>query len=106
MELIGKRDFHNRLDSIVLLAVLCNLRRKFTENHFWMVDKVAVDSESVVCLTEVYPVGFYYLRSVTLLQENDVRHHFSTRVFLKSIVRQTYRSEQIRTFRDVFSDFV
>ena len=71
-----------------------------------MVDKVAVYTESVVCLTEVYPVGGDYLRSVALLQENDVRDNFRTSVFLEGIVRQTNRSEQIRTFRNVFSDFV
>ena len=71
-----------------------------------MVDKVAVYAESIVCLTEVYPVGFDYLRSVALLQENDIRDNFRTRVFLECTVRQTDRSEQIRTFRDVFSDFV
>ena len=71
-----------------------------------MVDKVAVYAESVVSLTEVYPVGVDYLRSVALLQKDDVRHHLRTSVFLECIVRQTYRSEQIRTFRYVFSDFV
>ena len=106
MKLIGKRDFCNWFNSVVLLAVLCNLCRQSSENHFGMVDKVAVYAESVVSLTEVYPVGFDYLRSVALLQKDDVRHDFRTRVFLKSIVRQTNRSEQIRTFRNVFSDFI
>ena len=106
MKLIGKRDFCDWFNSVVLLAVLCNLCRKSSENHFGMVDTVAVYAESVVCLTEVYSIGFDYLRSVALLQEDDVRHHLRTRVFLKGIVRQTYRAEQIRTFRYVFSDFI
>ena len=70
-----------------------------------MVDEITVDGKPVLVLPQVYPLRFNDNRTVTLLEEDNVRYHFRTGVCLKSIVRQTDRAQQLRPFRDVLAYF-
>ncbi len=74
------------------------------ENHFGMIDKILVDSEIVLIESKVYPIGFYFNGAVTLLQKQNVRYNLCARIYLKSIVGQSDRTEQFGSLCDIFAD--
>jgi len=53
----------------------------------------------------MHPIGFNLNRSVTLLQEDDVRYDFRSCVCLERIVRQADSTEQVGSLCDILTHF-
>ena len=75
------------------------------EYHFRMIGKVAVDGNAVLSLSQVYPVRLNINGAVTLLEEDDIRSDFGSRVRFESVVGQTNSAQQFSTLGDVFPHF-
>ena len=78
-----------------LPAVLGTFSRQFSQDHFRMVLKVAVDRISLFGFRQVHPVGFFHGHAVPFLKEEDVRHNTSVCIAHKGIVGQADGTEQI-----------
>ena len=94
-----------RLNREILLTVLCTLRSLPSENHFRVLKEIAVDGETVLILTKVYPVGFDLNGTITLLQEDDVGNNVRTGIRFESVVGQSNCTEQLCSLCDILSDF-
>ena len=105
MELIRKAQALNGFHGEVLLAVLRTFGGLSAQDHFRMVDKVAVDGEAVLVLAQMHPIRFNVDGSVTLLQEQDVGYDLRTGVGLERIVGQTDGTQQLRSLGNVLPDF-
>ena len=66
-----------------------------------MVDKIPVDGKAVLRLSGLGPLWCNVQRTVTLLQENDVRNDLCTSVFLESVIGQTDDSQQLGTLSKI-----
>ena len=58
-----------------------------TENHFGVLNKIAVHSDTVFFGIKVYPIRFNIYDSVTLLKDKNIRHDLCTCVALKGVIR-------------------
>ena len=73
----------------------------FTENHIGVIDKVAVHLDTVFIGIQVYPIRFNVNDTVTLLENENIGNDLGSCVALKSVVRQTDRSEKLRALCDI-----
>ena len=94
-----------RLYSKILSAVLCAFRGLSSKHHFGVVDEIAVYSKPVIILAKMHPIGFNLNRTVSLLQEDDVRHDFRSCVRFESVIRQADSTEQVGSLCDILSHF-
>ena len=101
VELIGKLQSLYGSNGEVLSAVLGTLGGLSAKDHFRVVDEIAVDRETVLIFTKVYPFRFYVDRTVALLQKDDVRDYFRTGVLFESVVGQTDRTQQFCPLCDI-----
>ena len=91
---IGQLRTRNRTDGNIILAVRGAFQNRVAQNHFRVIDKVAVHGVSFFGAVQMHPIRNDVDRMVTLLQEDDVGHDFSACVLLKSIVWQTNCTKQ------------
>ena len=89
------RQFHtlNGTDSNIHTVGGAFLHR-IAQNHFRVIDKVAVHGVSFFGAVQMHPIRNDVDRMVTLLQEQDVGHDFRACVLLKGIVWQTDSTKQ------------
>ena len=66
-----------------------------------MVQEIAVDGKSVLRLSGLGPLWCNVQRTVTLLQENDVRYHLGTGILFERVIRQTDGSQQLGTLSKI-----
>ena len=71
------------------------------QHHFRVVQEIAVDGKAVLRLSGLGPLWCNVQRTVTLLQENDVRNDLCTSVFLESVIGQTDGSQQLGTLSKI-----
>ena len=76
----------------------------FTKHHFRMLLKILVYRNSVLCLTEAYPIRLDVKHFITLLKKDNVRGYFRSCVIFKSIVRQSYCSEKFGSLSKILSE--
>ena len=105
MQLVGQLQPLNGCDGEVLPRVLSAFRGRLSQNHLRVLDKIAVDGETIFILSEMYPIRLNFHGAIPPLKENDVGHHARTGVRLKSVVGQTNRAQQLCSLRDVFAHF-
>ena len=86
-QLLGKVCALNGLDRSFLLAVLGAFRGNLAQHHFGMLRKILVDGVPIRRFAKVYPVCPLYRRTVTLLQEQNIRNHAGVGIALERIVR-------------------
>ena len=58
-----------------------------TENHFGVLNKIAVHSDTVFIGIKVYPIRFNIYDTVTLLQDKNIRYYLCASVTLKGVIR-------------------
>ena len=116
--LIGAVDMANRLmqlireayvlfreDGKALPTVLRILPGQHAQNHFRVLNKVAVHGQAVRVFIHMNPIRLNLDSPIPLLQEDDVRNDLGTCVGAKGVVRQPECAQQLRTLRDVFAHF-
>ena len=86
MQLVGQFQALNGGHGKVLTAVLGTFGGLPPQNHFRVVDEIAVDGKPVLILPNVYPVGQFHLGCVPFLEKQDVRHHVCPGVGTESVV--------------------
>ena len=96
MQLIGKLQPLNGIHGVVH-AVSGAFRFLSAQYHFRVVDKIPVDGKSILRLSGLRPLRHDVQRTVTLLEEDDVRNDLCTSVFLESVIGQTDGSQQLGT---------
>ena len=69
-----------------------------------MLRKILVNGVAFRCFAKVYPVCPFHRRTVTLLQEQNIRNHAGISIALERIVRQTNCADQIGTVGKVLTD--
>ena len=97
MQLVGQFQALNGNHRIVLFAVLSVFCGGAAQHHFRVIQEIAVDGKAVLRLSGLGPLWCNVQRTVTLLQENDVRNDLCTSVFLESVIGQTDGSQQLGT---------
>ena len=100
MQLIGKLQPLNGIHGVVH-AMGGAFRFLSAQHHFRVVDKIPVDGKAVLRLSGLGPLWCNVQRTVTLLQENDVRNDLCTSVFLESVIGQTDGSQQLGTLSKI-----
>ena len=100
-QLFGELHSGNREHRAFLLSILGALCRQLPQNHLRVIDKIAVQCQSLRRLSEVYPVRFDIDRVIPLLQEDDIRHDICPGIGTESIVRQTDSPQKLRPLRKV-----
>ena len=70
-----------------------------------IVHEVAVDGISVFVLAQMHPVRFDGNGTITLLQEDNIRHNLGTGIGFERIVRQTDSTKELRPFSQILSYF-
>ena len=103
-QLLGKVCALDGLDRSFLLAVLGAFRGDLPQHHLRMLCKILVDGVALRCFTEIHPVSPFHRRTVTLLQEQNIRNHAGVGIALERIVRQTNRADQISAVGKVLTD--
>ena len=102
-QLFGELHSGNREHRAFLLSILGALCRQLPQNHLRVIDKIAVQGQSLRRLSEVYPVRFDVDRVIPLLEEDDIRHDICPGIGTESIVRQTDSPQKLRPLRKVLS---
>ena len=102
-QLLGELHAGNWEHRAFLLSILGALCCQLPQNHLRMIDKVAVQGQSLRRLPEVYPVRLNVDRMIPLLQEDDIRHDICPGIGTESIVRQTDSPQKLRPLRKVLS---
>ena len=100
MQLVGKLQPLNGIHGVVH-AMGGAFRLLSAQHHFRVVDKIPVDGKAVLRLSGLGPLWCNVQRTVTLLQENDVRNDLCTSVFLESVIGQTDGSQQLGTLSKI-----
>ena len=75
-----------------------------TEHHIGVVDKVLVHLDSVFIGSKVYPILVSLDNSISLLEEDNIRHDLVRACSVKGIVGQTDSTEEVGSLRDILSD--
>ena len=76
----------------------------FTQNHFGMLDKIAVHTDTVLVRIQPHPIRLYVRHAVTFLQEDNVAGNFGASIGLKRIIWETNRSYQVSPLCQIFAD--
>ena len=76
----------------------------FPQNHFRVLNEIAVLSDTVFVGVQMYPVRLDVRHTVFLLQENDVAGDFRAGVALEGIVGQTNGTDEVRPLGKIFAD--
>ena len=101
VELVGKRQPFDRVNGVFVLAVHSTVRGLPPQNHFRMVEEIAVDRVSVLVLSGIDPLRHSVDGMIPFLQEDDVRHHFRSGVGEKGVVWEADRAQQLRPLRQI-----
>ena len=72
------------------------------EHHIGIIHEILVHGDAVFVFAEVYPIGFGFNHSVSLLEEDDIRNDISP-CTPEGIVRQTDCAEKLGPLCDILS---
>ena len=72
------------------------------EHHIGIIHEILVHGNAVFVFAEVYPIGFGFNHSVSLLEEDDIRNDISPGT-PEGIVRQTDCAEKLSPLCDILS---
>ncbi len=73
------------------------------QHHFGMFRKVAVDGDTVLRIGKMHPIRFNVNSPIPLLEKQNIRGNFRSRVGLEGVVGQTNRAKQFITLRKVLA---
>ena len=93
MQLVSQICIRNRNDRTFFLAVLGTFRCNLTQHHFRVVNKVAVEGNTLRCQPQMHPIRFDINGMVSLLQENDIRHYICTGIGTECVVGKSNGSQ-------------
>ena len=82
--------------SEILPAILSALGSLDAQNHFRMVDKIAIDGKAVSSLPQLYPCRFGQVDMLPLLQDDDIRHDLRAGVGLERVIGEPDGPQQLR----------
>ena len=94
MQMVSQIRTWNRDDRTFFLAVLGAFRCNLTQHHFWVVNKVAVEGYALRSQPQMHPIRLDINGMVSLLQENDIRHHICTGIGTECVVWKSDGSQQ------------
>ena len=100
MQLVGKLQTLDRVHGVVH-TMSSAYRLLSAQHHFRVVDKIPVDGKPVLRLSGLSPFRHDVQRAVPLLEEDDVRYHLGTGIFLESVIGQTDGSQQLGTLSKI-----
>ena len=103
MQLVSQIRTWNRNNRTFFLAVLGTFRCNLTQHHFRVVNKVAVEGNPLRCQPQMHPIRFDINGMVSLLQENDIRHHIRTGIGTECVVGKSDSSQQFCPLRQILS---
>ena len=103
MQLVSQIRTWNRNDRTFFLAVLGTFRCNLTQHHFRVVNKVAVEGNTLRCQPQMHPIRFDINGMVSLLQENDIRHYICTGIGTECVVGKSDSSQQFCPLRQILS---
>ena len=103
MQLIREAHAFLRKNGKALPTILRIFLCQRAQNHFRVLNKVAVHGQAVCVFTHMHPIRLNFDGPIPLLQEDDVRNDLGARVGAKGVVGQPDRAQQLRTLRDVFA---
>ena len=103
MQLVSQILIRNRNDRTFFLAVLGTFRCNLTQHHFRVVNKVAVEGNTLRCQPQMHPIRFDINGMVSLLQKNDIRHYICTGIGTECVVRKSNGSQQFCPLRQILS---
>ena len=103
MQLVSQIRTWNRNDRTFFLAVLGTFRCNLTQHHFRVVNKVAVEGNTLRCQPKMHPIRFDINGMVSLLQEDDIRHYICTGIGTECVVGKSNGSQQFRPLRQILS---
>ena len=103
MQLVSQICIRNRNDRTFFLAVLGAFRCNLTQHHFRVVNKVAVEGNTLRCQPQMHPIRFDINGMVSLLQENDIRHYICTGIGTECVVGKSNSSQQFCPLRQILS---
>ena len=102
MELLREVCAGNRFAcSFLLVSVHAFVPLHLAQHHVGMIDKVAVDGDSVRCLPQMDPIRLYVDGMFPLLKKENIRCDFRSGVGFEGVVRQANRSQQFRPLRNI-----
>ena len=93
----------NRNDRTFFLAVLGTFRCNLTQHHFLVLNKVAVEGNTLRCQPQMHPIRFDINGMVSFLQENDIRHYICTGIGTECVVGKSDSSQQFCPLRQILS---
>ena len=94
MQLVSQICIRNRNDRTFFLAVLGTFRCNLTQHHFRVVNKIAVEGNTLRCQPQMHPIRFDINGMASLLQENDIRNHICTGIGAECVVGKSNGSQQ------------
>ena len=103
MQLVSQIRILNRDDRTFFLAVLGTFRCNFTQHHFRVINKVAVEGNTLRCQPQMHPIRFDINGMVSLLQENNIRHYICTGIGTECVVGKSNGSQQFCPLRQILS---
>ena len=74
------------------------------EYHFGVLLEILVDRHSVCCFAEFYPIGNNVKHFLALLQEDYIGSYLCSGIGEKSIVRQAYSTDKLRSLREILAE--
>ena len=74
------------------------------EYHFGVLLEILVDRHSVSGLSKLHPIGNYIKHFLALLQKDYIGSHFCSCIGKKSIVRQAYSADKLRSLREILTE--
>ena len=93
----------DRSDGEVLLTVLSADTGLVAQDHFRMINIVAVDSVPIRVRAKVYPVGRDFNGAVALLKKEDIGNDICTSVGLEGVIGQADSAQQFSTLGNVLT---
>ena len=103
MQLVSQILIRNRNYRTFFLAVLGTFRCNLTQHHFRVVNKIAVEGNTLRYQPQMHPIRFDINWMVSLLQKNDIRHYICTGIGTECVVRKSDGSQQFCPLRQILS---
>ena len=102
MELLREVCAGNRFAcSFLLVSVHAFVPLHPAQHHVGMIDKVAVDGDTILRLSQMHPIRLYVDRMFPFLKKENIRCDFRSRVGFESVVWQANRTQQFRPLCDI-----
>ena len=84
-----------------LRAIRSRYHFHLAQHHIRVVEEIAIHLNAIIVCPQLHPLRFNVHHTVTLLQEQNIRHHLCPRCRLEGIVGQADRAQQFRTLGNV-----